>query len=68
MGMLVCPEDLILLRDGVISVCIGFISWSFYSLLAFNIEYFKQLKTRHGYLRYCILILFPLPCLYNIRF
>ena len=35
-----CPEELILLRDGVRSVCIGFIIRSFYNLLAFNIEYF----------------------------
>ena len=41
MGVLVCPEELILLRDGVRSVCIGFNSWSFYNLLAFNIEYFN---------------------------
>ena len=36
-----CPKELILLRDGIRSVSIGFISRSFYSLLAFNIEYFN---------------------------
>ena len=40
MGVLVCPEELILLRGGARSVCMGFIIRSFYNLVAFNIKYF----------------------------
>ena len=40
MGMLVCPGEL-LLGDGARSVCFNDNNWSFYNLLAFNIEYFN---------------------------